>query len=267
MNQAYHTSTFKFLFLMTFFTSVAGWTYVLPLDFVIRKSISTTGRSIVSLEQDVVFKSGNESLKVHESWLVEGDKNLKVSAVGADLYRDSIRVNSLFNSKHKTQILGKNKTSTALPADFYQRLLFIRSSESFMGYLKELNIPAKIRLSRADGKVCFALGEASIEDQKYAQIWIDQDDFLIRKVRLPSGTEITLSDYVKANDDLWIAKTQKITWGGGLTATINVKSFSAKVSSAIQDFYPQNFDAPTTFSFSQSSALAQVAEDFYKRFR
>lgn len=250
----------------SFIIPSTGWTFVLPLDFVVKKTVAKTGRSPISIDQEITFKAGKDSLKTQENWLIEGDRNLKVSAFGLEPYKENIKVNSLFNSKQKTQVLGKTKTQTAVGNDFYQRLLFIRSSDSFMQYLRELGISEKTRLSRADGRVSIAIGRPSQGEDKSPQIWIDQDEFLIRKIRMPSGTEISLSDYVKVNDDFWIAKTQVIKWAG-VTATVKVKNFSVKNAATIQQFYPQNFEAPTELAFNESSSIAQVVEDFYKRFR
>lgn len=243
-----------------------GWTFVLPLNFVVQKTISTTGRAPLTIEQEVTFKVGKEILKTNESWLIEGDRNLKVSAFGLDTYKENIQLHSLINAKQKTQVIGKNKTTSLVGSDFYQRLLFIRSTESFMQYLRELGISEKVRLSRADGRVCVALGQESESENKNPQIWIDQEDFLIRKIRLPSGAEIQLSDYVKVSNDLWLAKTHVIRWAGA-TATIKVKSYSLKNKITLSQFYPQNFNEPTTLSFNQSTSLHQIVEDFYLRFR
>lgn len=243
-----------------------AWTLVLPLDFIVKNTVAKTGRTSITIDQEVTFKIGNDVIKTQENWLVEGDRNLKVSAQGLDTFKDNLRVNSLFNSKQKTQVVGKSKTSTPVGVDFYQRLLFIRSSDSFMRYLQELGITEKTRLSRAGGRVCIAIGEPSQGENKSPQIWIDQDEFLIRKIRMPSGTEISLSDYVKINDDFWIAKTQVINWAGA-TATIKVKNYSVKNAPTLSQFHPQSFEQTTDLSFAQGNSTSQVVEDFYKRFR
>lgn len=247
-------------------SSSTAWTFVLPLDFVIKKNVAKTGRTSVAIEQEVTFKVGNDSLKTLENWVIEGDRNLKVSAVGLEPYKENIKVNSLFNSKQKTQVVGKSKSQSQVSNDFFQRLMFIRSTDSFLQYLRELGISDKVRLSRADGRVCVAIGEPSQGENKSPQVWIDQDEFLIRKIRMPSGTEITFSDYVKAGEDFWIAKTQTIKWGGA-TATVKIKNFSTKNVGSLQQFYPQNFEQNTQLAFTESSPITQVVEDFYKRFR
>jgi len=266
MKSALRLTLVTTLFVFSLLSASTGWTFVLPLDFVVKKSVGKTGRTSISIDQEVTFKIGKDTLKTQENWLIEGDRNLKVSANGLEPYKENVKVNSLFNSKQKTQVLGKTKSQTPVGNDFYQRLMFIRSADSFMQYIRELGISEKTRLSKAEGRICIAIGEASDGDSKSPQIWIDQDDFLIRKIRMPSGTEINLSDYVKVTDDFWIAKTQTIKWAGA-TATIKVKNFSVKNAATIAQFYPQNFDQPTELAFNEASSIAQVVEDFYKRFR
>ena len=196
--------------------------YVPNLDFILNKTTSTTGRQILSIDQDVIFKIGSEETIIQENWLIEGDKNLKLSANGTGFFKSGIDLNYLYNGKTKTSITGKNKIATTLNTDFYQKYLFIRSSDAFKTHLKELGISQQIRLSRADGRVCFALGEPS--DKKLnPQLWIDQEEFIIRKIRLPSEVEVELSDITQINKDLAIAKTQTIHWAG-LQITIKIKN-------------------------------------------
>ncbi|AZZ38098.1 hypothetical protein CIK05_15250 [Bdellovibrio sp. qaytius] len=266
MKSALRLTLVSTLFVFSLITTSTAWTFVLPLDFVVKKSVAKTGRTSISIDQEVTFKVGKDTLKTQENWLIEGDRNLKVSATGLEPFKENVKVNSLFNSKQKTQIIGKTKSQSPVGHDFYQRLMFVRSSDSFMQYIRELGISEKTRLSKAEGRICIAIGDSSQGDSKSPQIWIDQDDFLIRKIRMPSGTEINLSDYVKAGDDFWIAKTQTIKWAGA-TATIKVKSFSTKNAATITQFYPQNFEQPTELAFNEASSIAQVVEDFYKRFR
>ena len=250
-----------------------GWTYILPLDFVVKKTVSHSNKQIISIEQEVIFKSKTQpaEIKVSESWLIEGDKNLKVSAYGLGNYKENIRFNSLFNNKTKTQMIGNNKTTTQRSDDFYLHLAFARSTDRFLDDLKNMGIPMQTRLSRADGYICISIGEASKDEKVFPQIWIDQDQFLIRKIRLPSGTEVTLSNYVKINPDtdqeFWIAKKHIIKWGQE-EVTVEVKNISTKTTATLQSFFPKNLDTPSELSFSSDqSGLAQIVEDFYSRFR
>lgn len=266
-----HLSTLVFLFLisasvLTFLSPLKVWSYVLPLDFVVKQTISKTGRIPIAIEQEVIFRTDTSSAKVNESWLIEGDRNLKLSAQGVEALKENIRINALYNSKNKTTVLGKNKQLNAVPPEFFQRLLFIRSADAFNAYLQELKISSQVRLSRADGRVCVTIGEPSSAEKASAQIWIDQDEFFIRKIKFSSGATLELSDYTKITQDFYLAKSQKMTWGQ-FSAEIKVKSFSYKTPISLTQFNPQNFDQNSEINFPEANKLSLMINEFYARFR
>lgn len=246
--------------------------YIPEIPFVLKKASATTGRKIIQIEQEVTFKIGEEEAKVDETWLIEGDKNLKLSAVGKNLYKDSIKLNYLYNGKNKTFLIGKNKNVSPVNLDFFQRYLFIRSQGSFVNYLKELNIPAtdksNIKLSRADGVISFLIGQPS-EQNLNPQVWIGQDDFVVRKIRTPSAAEISLSQITSFPNDTYIAKAQTITWQNAqpVTVQIRIKKVDVNAGGSITAFYPQNLDLPSEMTFANKTPLTAVVEEFYSRFR
>ncbi len=257
----------KFLIYLTIFLTKVqlAYGYIPSLDFILSKTTSTTGRQIISIEQDVVFKIDTEQATVHETWLIEGDKNLKLTARGQGFFRENINLNYLYNVKNKTSVVAKNKITSPLTTDFFQKLLFIRSADAFKNHMKELSITNQIRLSRADGRTAFALGDPS-SAKLNPQIWIDQDEFVIRKIRLPSETEIELSDITTVANDFYVAKSQTINWNN-LQVQIKVKSISTKTGATLSNFYPQNLDAPSEISFANKTILTEAIDQFYKRFR
>ncbi len=254
------------IYLAVFLTKVQpAFSYIPNLDFILNKATSTTGRQIISIDQDVVFKIGSEEAIIQENWLIEGDKSLKLIARGQGFFSQNINLNYLYNSKNKTSVIGKAKISSPLTTDFYQKLLFIRSTDAFKMHLKELGINNQIRLSRADGRISFAIGAPSGEKLS-PQIWIDQDEFVIRKIRLPSETEINLSDITNISGDLWVAKSQMINWAG-VQVQVKIKNVSVKTSATLSNFYPQNLNDPSDLSFSNKSVLTEAIHQFYLRFR
>lgn len=257
----------KFLIYLTIILTKVqyAFAYIPTLDFILNKSTSTTGRQIISIDQDVIFKIGSEEAVIQENWLIEGDKNLKLTAKGAGFFKAGIDLHFLYNGKVKTSIVGKNKIATTLSSDFFQKYLFIRSTEAFKGHLKELGILNQTRLSRADGRVCYAIGEPSGE-KRNPQIWIDQDEFIIRKLRLPSEVDIELSDATQVTKDLVVAKSQLINWAG-TQVIIKIKNISVKPSANLSNFYPQNLDHPSELTFANKSQLTEAIDQFYKRFR
>lgn len=254
------------------FQGFSAQAYIPEIPFILKKATSTTGRKLIQIEQEVTFKLGEEEAKVDETWLIEGDKNLKLTAVGKNLFKENIKLQYLYNGKNRTYLNGKNRTVSAISPDFFERYLFIRSKDSFLGYLKELNIPAQdksaLRLSRADGVISFLLGQPSDQNLN-PHIWIGQDDFVIRKIRTPSATEINLNQITNFPNDIYIAKSQTITWPreAPVTVQIKIKKIDLNASGSITSFYPQNLDTPSEMTFANRTPITSLIEEFYTRFR
>ena len=254
-------------FVLVFFIFLAkGQSYILPLDFVLKKASQKTGHSLVSIDYEVTFKNEKEQIKVFENWFIDGDRNLKVIATGADKYQNNIRLSTLFNAKNKIQVAGKVRNTYPISNEFFQKIPFTREKDDLIEFLKTNKIVTSTKLSRVDGRVCIAVGESSTDSNVYPMIWFDQDDFLIRKIRLPNDVEVLFSDYFKVTEDFWLAKRQVVNWGKN-TATVVLKGYATKLNNKTQHFAIQNFDQPTEVSFAESTPLTQAVEEFYKRFR
>jgi len=254
-------------FVLIFFIFLAkGWSYILPLDFVLKQTTQKTGRSLISVDYEVLFKNEKEQIKVFENWFIDGDRNLKVIATGADFHQQNIRISSLFNSKNKFQVTGKVRNTYQLSTEFFQKAAFIRDPNDLLEFIKQNKIVLSSKLSRADGRICIAVGESSSENSTHPMIWFDQDDFLIRKIRLPNDVEVSFSDYFKVSEDFWLAKKQIVVWGKN-TATINLKGYATKLNNRTSHFSIQDFSQPSEIGFPESTALTQAVDEFYKRFR
>ncbi len=239
--------------------------YVLPLDTILRKTTSLSGNTIISVEQNVIFREGNIDYVIKEEWLIEGDKNLKLTATGTGELKDLFKVSYLYNNKKRTQVLGKNKVVTDSTHELFEKFLTIKSVDSYLGYLKELGISQKVRLSRASGTISLAIGEPSTERTLSPQFWIDQDFFHLNKIRFPSEAEVEFSEYKKYGT-LQYPDLKFVAWADK-AATIKVTKVSTKTDATIKSFYPQSLDTPSEILLGSKGAVGQKIEDFYKRFR
>lgn len=246
-------------------TSLFSYAYIMPLDAVLKKNTALSGNQIFAVEQDVIFKDAIREYIVHESWLIEGDKNLKVTATGVGDLKDSFRYVAIYNNKNKTTLNGKNKISQATDADFFERYLAVRSVDSYKNYLHDLKINPAVRLSRAGGATAYAVGEPSPAGTLKPQLWIEQDAFTLRKLRAPSEAEFSFNDYA-AYGTIQYPKTKLVSWAGK-EVQIKVRSVSTKTGATLNTFYPQNLDQPSEILISNKGPIAVTIEDFYKRFR
>ena len=83
------------------FAPQQGFTYIPNISFIAKMTTNTTGRKMIQIDQEVIFKVGEEEAKVDETWLIEGDRNLKVLASGKNLYKENIKLNYVYNNKYK----------------------------------------------------------------------------------------------------------------------------------------------------------------------
>lgn len=246
--------------------SLFSYGFILPLDLILEKNVATSGNQIFAVEQDVFLKDGIREVAIHESWQIEGDKNLRLTATGLGELKDVVKFVAIYNGKTRTTMVGKNRVTNPAPTDFFEKFLSVRSVHSFKTYLAELAVDPNVRFSRADGSIAFAIGSASPVGSLKSQIWFQQDNFQVRKIRFPSESEATFSDFSEVNPKLVYPKTKKIEWSGK-TATIKVKSVVDKTKIPISNFYPQNIDIPSEILVSNKNSTGALIEDFYTRFR
>ena len=247
--------------------SLFSQAYILPLEIILQKNAVLAGNSIISVDQDVTFKDAYKTVTVKENWLIEGDRNLKLTAKGAGELRDLIYLTTVYNNKNKTTLISNAKQSKPVGEDFFEKYLAIKSKDSFVSYLKELGISQNVRLSRAAGAVCFAVGEPALgaTPNSNPEVWFDQDSFRLAKIRFPSNAEVEFSDWAVYNK-VHYPKKKTVTWGDK-SVVISITKVSTKTGVGIKSFYPENLDQNSEMSLARLGPLGSTIEDFYKRFR
>lgn len=237
-----------------------SFAYILPLDTIMLKASSVAGDSIVTVQQNVIFRDGAKEIIIREDWIIEGDRNLKVTATGTGEF-SSFKAQYLYNNKTRTYLEARTRMTSQASPDFFERFLAIKSRDSYLGYLRDLGISQKVRLSRAGGAISFAVGEPS-SGALSPQIWIDQDFFRLMKIRFPSEAEVEFSDYAEYGK-LHYPKLKEVEWAGK-SVLIKVSNVSTSKKSSLQDFYPETLNQSTVL---QVNGLPSVVTEFYQRFR
>lgn len=237
----------------------------MPLDTILKKSIVHSGKTIVAIEQNVIFREGNTDYVIKEEWLIEGDKNLKLTATGVGELKDVFKLNYLYNNKKRTQIVGKSRVVTEATRELIEKFLAVKSMDSYLNYLKELGISNRVRLSRSSGTISFAIGEPSTERALSPQFWIEQDYFHLNKIRFTTEAEVEFTEY-KTYGTLQYPDLKFVAWADK-GAIIKVTKVSTKTGATIKSFYPQTLDQPSKMNLANKGALGQKIEEFYKRFR
>lgn len=192
---------------------------------------------------------------------------------------------------------GKETKTTNVTGEFFEPYLFHRSSAKFFdSFVRNKILPASaarekprianigtykpqpeqaVRLGRTGGVVAWVFGEPTPVDNATAfpGAWIEQDTFLLKKLRLLSQSEMTLTNHLNSGGGLKLARERTIVWKSNDTAITEPRSVTIRVTSVKN--LPDKSLAPqfSTSSISQgelkSARLpdAPIVREFYSRFR
>lgn len=249
--------------------SISVQAYILPLDTILNKTAHQAGASIIEVLQNVVIQDEGKDYIIHEKWLIEGDKNLRLTATGTGELKDKIHISYLYNSKKRSEVVGKNKIVKEVSPEFFEKLIVIKTAESYRAYLKDLNIVNKVRLSRAAGTINFAIGTPSSAEALSPQLWIDQELFHLNKIRFSTEADVEFSkfkDYGKEDAPLQYPLKKVVSWSGN-TVGINVTEVFPKTTATIKHFYPDTLTDPSEIQSTGHDSLDKKIKEFYERFR
>lgn len=277
------------------------------------------GRGVYVVEQELRF-SGAEGIVLKEKWLVQNAESMRLIVTGTSpgeyrfdvLYRDRHRSSSsplALVANESASEPSKKIRVQPVPRDFFEPYLYFRTTAKYLEYFVKAKIlppsalrdrprignintykPVEekgVRLGKTAGIVAWVFGEPTPvgSNVDYPGAWIEQDAFLLRKVRLPSQAEMILSEHTAGKGGIHLPHEQSISWTkNGLSASTNSVStqqpgadaamaVTIKVLSVKQ--YPdkslesQFLASSITPQELQAAKLpdANIVREFYTRFR
>jgi hypothetical protein len=273
---------------MAVFIACSAHAYVPSSQFIFSRVAAQHGKGTYLIEDEVTIKEGADTSTVKENWVVIDGGEMRLSAVG-----DGAR---LFRIMKKNRLFWVDETgserSTEIPQGNIMRSLLTRNSVDekriFVNWgvlppevfrekklskdVKELHIESEpfVRLGRISGAVTYAYGTpAPVEGAAAPGLWIEQDQFNIRKLRTPDQGEVYLNDYGSFSKGLVFPKSQVINFDNH-TASIRVVRIS---SIELSNDYKRQFDInwlrgrPDVRSLWPPTPLGLVVQEFYKRYR
>jgi hypothetical protein len=250
---------------------------------ILQRTADNAGKGIYQIELELQFPGPVESTVVRETWLIEDSQNMKVHVSGTKDYKDQVSV--FINLANGNRIFGKDTRKAS--ADLFERYFNTRSADALNALLTQEKItpvnahltkPFKnskdaenpidpfVRLARTMGVVTYAFGipkDPDSPEQVFPGIWIEQDQFLIRKLRLQSGIEIIADRYSTFSQGLNYPRTRTVRWNGQ-QVSIQTLQVTAKTKSQFDSFGQKLQSKPESLSLLPNSAYI---DDFYKRFR
>ncbi len=271
-----------FLFISSF-----AQAYILPSRIILQKTVENAGTGIYAIEQEVQFPNGNDNLILKESWLIENDHSMRLTVTGTKDLQSQIHMQFVYSGGSRHSLNGTSHQSQKISEDFVERFLNFRSVEAFASHLVALKMapsnflqakPTKandfkyepesfLRYSRVGGIVAYAFGVPTSPEKEVSNpgIWIEQDQFVVRKIRLPSQVEMSAESYSQFAKGLNYPRQRVIRWGNN---SVNIRLISATARRKAQDsFQPNSVNVATKLDGLANQVAKDAVIDFYTRCR
>lgn len=242
------------------------------------------GTGSYTIEQDAQFANGTGTVSVKETWNVDNDQSLRLTATAVHENKEWVRIQILYQNGQRWILKNGRRESSPYPKDFFERLFHLRSPEAAAQTLHQWKVisqpyfirrpaPRKgsdahlegesfVRLARSNGVINWAFGAPSTASQLMPGLWVEQDAFLLRKIRLPSLAEVTADSYAVYARQLNFPKERNVHWGD---QTVSIRLLSVNGRSKANT--SASLEIPWTMQMPTDQPAAAVIEEFYTRFR
>jgi hypothetical protein len=286
-------SRISMLVLVSFLSSSA-WAYIPPFWMIMSRTAENHGRGPYMIQQEVTFRSGDEPLVVQEIWIVENEQRMRVRISGRRSLKDHLQAVYIYDGGKKYFVDNHGAKKVArVGSDVFEPFFQFRFSKNikpvmrFMGMIPPSALlepkkptPTKldaaisenesyIRLSRLGGTVSYTIGQPTpVGAAPLPGLWIEQDNFVIKKLRLPSQVEVLADKYTSYPRNLWLPQTRQVKWGdkSALITVTQVKPLEAgaEVKRLLSE---SSLDFGKDPTISQELPTDETVKDFYTRFR
>lgn len=283
------------VFLLAAFFSNQADAYIPDYHMIMSKTADHHGRGVYQIEQDVIFRGDPDPLVVRETWFITGENLMRVNIEGRGNLKGLIQGSIIFEANQK---VWRDETSglksLRLHDDWAEPFFHFRYSKNMKPKLVALKIaPAEslrdrspvvsgpekldysypsqdfLRLSRTGGTINYAIGTPTPADAPSALpgLWIEQDQFVVRKIRLPSQSLIEASDYSRHTEGLWLPRARTYNFGPN-----SVQVFVSSVKWLGRTFKGDQLRTSSLESAKNAEAALKIPDqaiirEFYQRFR
>jgi hypothetical protein len=263
--------------------SIESSAFIPKALLVLQKTAENNGTGAYIIEQEVQFPTSQEPLVLKETWVVENENSMKLTVTGTKELKDQFKMQFVYAGGVRTSFIGTARQSRRIGDDFIEKYFHIRTGESFANHFIQMKItPAAIllkkigktskdfdnttesfiRLSRVGGVVSYGLGVPAAPEGSDASagFWIEQDQFVLRKFRLPSGVEVSAEKYSQFSRGLNFPRKRTVRWENN-TVQIQTLSVSGKAGRSLGTLEPSQVESLETLS------VKNLVQDFYNRYR
>jgi hypothetical protein len=277
------TLNFSKIFLITVFLGLNSFAYIPPLKMILTRTAENSGSGLYNIELEVTFSDGSQESTVKEIWNVENERTMRVSVQGQKDLK-GLNLNYLYLAGQRWAKKNQSKEQTKVSEDFIERWQHFRNSELLQtalvaqGFIpedafnkkdskpKSVNEDSFLKIARTQGTVAYSIGDNKKNDPQSPRFWIEQDFFMIRKLRLTSGAELFMDNYKSFVKNLHYPRERTLKWGNN-TVTIKTLTVLAKAGNPAQLFSQQFLDSNNQSDILYNHPLKNQIEEFYTRFR
>lgn len=260
--------------------------FIPPSDYLVGKVVKNHGRGYFVIEQDVTFKNESETLTLREKWTIQDAENMRLTVTGG-----SVALNILIQSgKVYYTNNGTSISSRKISPESFERFFHARTDKTLTEYLMSSKVLSQsplrnrvrpravsqikpeidpyVRLVRVDETPTLLISSTPnpADSGSSPGLWVDQNNFTIKKIRFPSGAEVVASQYQSLSQELVYARTKTVNYDNNTIEIRLVKANSIAKTKDTEALFSSGTLLGTTSSWGQSSLSSQV-QDFYQRFR
>ncbi len=276
-------------FLCAILFVVESQSYIPRSQTIADRVAQSHGKGAYVIEQDVQFRTGADTVFLRERWTIVDSDSMRVavSLPAGKASGDNVHFEALYQSGKRTLTDPANGqiTTAALSPEFIEPFLHARSGRSFLNLLVRARIiPASLLnerpriqkpeqanhapeplvwLGRTSGVVAWIFGEPSpVNGPANPAVWIEQDAFLIRRLRFPSEAELFADNYSTYARDLKFPRERTVNWKGG---SVHIRVVS--VRSLANNEAAKALNSKTTPLKPGRLPDSPQIKEFYTRFR
>lgn len=272
------------------FMGLSAFAYIPEYSLLMSRAADQHGKGAYQIETEVTVRREGEPLVVRETWVVTGESQMRVTLEGKGALKGLVQGTMIYEPDKKYFIDGNSQRlmSQRLGEDWLEPLFHFRSSKYLRNRLVHLKIappeslrdrpampsdsevkydpPGFIRLSRVGGGISWAIGiPPSTAMPNPPTLWLEQDEFVVRKARTADQTLLRADDYAKFDEGLRFPRLRSYS-NGKITVdirTVSVKSLG-KVKGDDARFKNSSLNpARDAVKFPEADTL----KEFYARYR
>lgn len=278
----------KFLFLSIIFFVNPAFAYIPNSEYILDRTSSNHGSGIYVVHQTLTIYSPDKlPVELKEKWTIDSAKKMRLEVSQKREGSDDVRFTFLYlNNKRLTVDQKGLLRASSISEDFveplfyYKSVTYVKELLSKMGIIPKNYSPPKaskneytpepfVRLSRTLGVINYAFGEISSDPQnRKPGLWIEQDLFHVRKLRLPDGTEVIANKYQRHSHGFWVPYNRQVRWGEQrANANITSVKYYPNGSAIKKDLWESSINPKAHPNLIANFSDDETVMGFYKRFR